>query len=68
MARFVPPVRRIFWVPMLLAIVVLAGALMGSRLINAQETESNVIYACVRDGVGIAKLIGPDETCPLNWT
>ena len=68
MARFNPPIRRMFWIPLLLVMVALASALMGSRLINAQETESNVIYACVRDGVGIAKIVGSDETCPSNWT
>ncbi len=68
MARFNPPVRRIFWVPTLLVMVALAGVLMGFQLIQAQGTQSNVIYACVRDGVGIAKIVGPNETCPLNWT
>ena len=68
MARFNPPVRRIFWVPTLLVMVALAGVLMGFQLIQAQGTQSKVIYACVRDGVSIAKIVGPNETCPLNWT
>ena len=68
MARFNPPVRLIFWVPMLLVMVALAGVLLGSPPVNARGTQSSVIYACGRDGVGIVKIVDADETCPENWT
>ena len=62
------PTRRLGWALILTFVVALVGLFLGSQLTLAQTRKADTIVACVRDGVGLVKIVEKGESCPTNWT
>ena len=62
------PTRRLGWALILTFVVALVGLFLGSQLTLAQTGKADTIVACVRDGVGLVKIVEKGESCPTNWT
>jgi Collagen triple helix repeat (20 copies) len=49
-------------------VVALITAIFAGSVILANAVTSGVIYACVNNGSGAIKIVGPNDTCASNWT
>ena len=49
--------RKLVWMTIVFVVVASAGIFAGVQVSRAQESAHNTIHACIRDGVGIAKIV-----------